>query len=69
MAIVCRKLASQCAWDPDDEDVLGHAVIREVSATVTITVAKDADGEEVLRIRADDPDIEELLASRLVAVR
>jgi len=41
---------------------------REVSATVTITVAKDADGEEVLRIRADDPDVEEPLASRLVAV-
>jgi voltage-gated potassium channel Kch len=69
MAIVCRKTASQCAWDPDDEDVLGHAAIREVTATVTITVSEDADGEEVLRISADDPEVEELLASRLVAIR
>ena len=65
MAVICRKQASQCVWQPEDDDVLGHSVESMQSATITIRWSEESDGTRHVEFRSDDPEAEQVLMGLL----
>jgi hypothetical protein len=65
MPVICRKIASQCVWEPDDDDVAGHALETTRTATITISWSEETDGPRHVELRSDDPEAEHVLIGLL----